>query len=107
MSEALTLLARDFANVLPAHKCGLYLEHNSHRDMYESVEQWEENMLSFDGVEPGSERDWISAEERQKAIETDSVWTLQWYPNTPVAFCRLWASSLEALLAHIATQDFR
>lgn len=42
---------------------------------------------------------WISPEERQKAIDTNSWWTLQWYPETPVGFCIISASSLEALLA--------
>lgn len=42
---------------------------------------------------------WVSPEERQKAIDTNSWWLLQWYPETPVGFCWLSASSLEALLA--------
>lgn len=43
--------------------------------------------------------DWVSEEERQKAIETNSVWSLSWYPDTPVGFFVVTASSLEAVLA--------
>jgi len=72
-------------NWLPEHKCGLYLTHNEHRDVYETVEE-------FYNVE-----DFISIEELAKAIAEDSVWVLQWYPNTPVGFNRIAASTLEAI----------
>jgi hypothetical protein len=72
-------------NWLPEHKCGLYLSHNEHRDVYESVEQFY------------NPEDFTSPEEWQKAVETDEVWSLQWYPNTPVGFNRILASSLEAV----------
>jgi hypothetical protein len=35
----------------------------------------------------------------QRAIATDELWTMQWYPETPVGFCVLHASTLAALLA--------
>lgn len=77
----------------PEHKASLTLTHNEHRDYYESVEDWE--AFHDDGTV-----DWLSQEQRAKAIETDSVWCLQWYPDTPVGFCRLFAADLEALEAH-------
>lgn len=43
---------------------------------------------------------WVSDEERAKAIAENTIWTLRWYPNTPVGFCRVSASSLAALLSH-------
>ena len=70
---------------LPPHKCGLYLIHNEHKDVYESVEQFY------------TKKDFVSEEEWQKAIKDDSVWTLQWYPDTPIGFHMLYASSLEGL----------
>lgn len=42
--------------------------------------------------------DWVSEEERQKALNENSVWTLQWYPETPVGFNCIGASSLAALI---------
>lgn len=76
-------------NWLPKHKCGLYLTHNEHKDSYEEIGQW-----IVDQTEPN---DWVSEDEMERAIETDSVWALQWYPDTPIGFYRLTASSLDAI----------
>jgi UDP-galactopyranose mutase len=72
-------------NWLPEHKCGLHLSHNEHRDVYEAVEEF----YDF--------RDFISQEEYTKAVAEDSVWVLHWYPETPIGFHRIAASSLEAI----------
>ncbi len=79
-------------DVFPPHKAALYLSHNEHRSYYETVEQWASR------AEPGGEPDWVSPEQRAKAIATDSVWDLQWYPETPIGFCRLLACDLGVLL---------
>lgn len=47
---------------------------------------------------PEDDTDWVSAEERAKAIEENSIWRLQWYPDTPVGFYVVHASSLLALV---------
>ena len=70
---------------LPEHKCGLYLSHNEHRDVYETIEEF------YDA------KDFISQEEWHKAVKEDSVWVLQWYPNTPIGFNRIAASTLQAI----------
>jgi hypothetical protein len=72
-------------NWLPEHKCGLYLEHNTHKDVYETIEEH---------YDP---RYFVSDEEWTKAVELNSVWRLQWYPNTPVVFYVVCASTLAAL----------
>ena len=71
----------------PEHKCGLYLSHNPHRDVYEIVQDY---------YEPD---DFISSTDRQKCIDTDDVWELQWYPDTPIGFHRVLGSSLELVMA--------
>jgi hypothetical protein len=76
---------------LPEHKCGLYLEHNAHIDNHQSVKDW----LSY--CEYESEW-WESPEHRQRAIDNDDVWTLQWYPETPVGSIHVAAPTLEELL---------
>ena len=48
-----------------------------------------------------SSRDWVSEEEKLQAIETNRVWTLQWYPDTPVGSYSVSASSLSALLEYV------
>ena len=42
--------------------------------------------------------DWTSDQERDKAIAGNSEWSLQWYPDTPVGFYCVKASSLTAIL---------
>jgi hypothetical protein len=84
----------------PDHKCSLTLTHNAHRDYYESVEQWEAKLKecgSMDGAGP-VEIGWVSVEQRDKAIATDNVWEIQWYPDTPIGFFRLLACDLDVLL---------
>lgn len=76
---------------LPDHKCGLYLEHNVHRDYYLSIEK------AVEEIDEENEP-WVSPKEREKALATGEIWTLQWYPETPIGFHRLAASTLEALL---------
>lgn len=38
------------------------------------------------------------AEEKKRCADTNSVWTAHWYPDTPVGFCLLHASTFERLL---------
>jgi hypothetical protein len=76
---------------LPQHKCSLTIEHNPHRDYYESI---------TDYINRDEDRfDWETPEDRQTAIDTDELWIMQWYPNTPVGFNAVAAPTLEKLLA--------
>lgn len=74
---------------LPEHKCGLYLEHNVHKDIYQDI---------ITAVSEIADDVWVSLEEKQKALDTGELWTLQWYPNTPVGFYKVAAAGLEKLL---------
>ena len=78
---------------LPKHRCGLHLSHNEHRDVYETVEDFYD-VDSF-----------ISMEEFTKAISEDSVWVLHWYPETPIGFHRIAASTLEAIEAKLKDKN--
>lgn len=78
---------------LPKHKAGLYLTHNEHKDVYETVQQWIED------AHPAYDADhFISLKDMQKCIDTDDCWALQWYPHTPVCFYKVCGSSLEIVL---------
>ena len=46
-------------------------------------------------------QDWVSYDEKIKAITENSVWTLQWYPDTPIGSCILRASSLQAIIDYL------
>ena len=50
----------------------------------------------------GSKTEWVSDEEKRRAIEKNSMWEIHWYPDTPIGFYRLAASSLEALLKGVS-----
>lgn len=77
----------------PKHEASLHLTHNDHKSYYRTVAEAIE-----DGDHGYKAEDWISPEQRQKAIDTNECWTLQWYPNTPVGFYILSAADLNALL---------
>ena len=77
----------------PNHKCGLYLTHNEHKDVYEDITQHIVDLDLMDAFE--------SPEAMQRAIDTDSVWTLQWYPETPIGFHRIAAATLEEIFKRL------
>lgn len=77
----------------PKHDASLHLYHNDHKSYYQTVIQ------SIEREDHGYTDDcWVSEEQKQKAIETDECWTIQWYPNTPVGFCLASAADLDVLL---------
>lgn len=49
--------------------------------------------------------EFVSPEEMQKAIDTNTIWSLQWYPQTPVGFEVLHASSFQAILDHVSSPN--
>lgn len=88
-----------YAQLFPAHKGSLSLTHNEHKSLYQAAEEWltDNEYSPTDPSGPGWLR-WTSPEERQKAIDADSIWTLHWYPETPVGFYTISASDLDTLL---------
>jgi hypothetical protein len=78
--------------VFPAHKCELSLTHNAHLNSYQHVCAW------IDDIDIGDD-EWAAPGEKDKAIATNELWCLQWYPDTPVGFHRMFASTLDVLLA--------
>lgn len=81
------VMAIDF----PEHRCGLYLTHNEHKDIYEPIVQW-----AADNIDDGQ---WVSKEEKTSALAADDVWVLQWYPTTPIGFYKLAGYNLGAVLS--------
>ncbi len=77
----------------PTHEASLYLSHNEHKSYYRTVQQ------SIDDESFGyTDECWVSPEQRQKAVDTNECWVLQWYPHTPIGFNLLSAADLDALL---------
>jgi hypothetical protein len=85
----------------PRHRASLHLTHNDHLSCYETVQQYID-----EGSHGYNAECWISEEQKQKAIETNDCWFLQWYPDTPVGSCILAAADLDVLLeAASQTED--
>ncbi len=76
----------------PRHEASLHLTHNDHKGCYQTVAQSIE-------MEDHGYCCWVSEEQKQKAIDTNDCWFLQWYPDTPVGSCILAAADLDVLLA--------
>lgn len=72
-------------NWLPEHKFGLYLSNNHHKLIGETIQE------CYDA------KDFVSPEEYIKAIDENSVWVLGWYPETPIGYHVMAASSLQAI----------
>jgi len=51
--------------------------------------------------------DWVSDEEKAKAIELNSMWCLHWYPDTPGGFFSVAANSLDVLLKYVKENEFK
>lgn len=88
LEEVITKISGAFVDTLPQHKAGLSIEHNPHKNIYESVEK-------YVGDDDAS---WVSEIEKQKAFETDELWELQWYPDGPVGFCLIRGASLQSVM---------
>jgi len=76
----------------PSHKAGMYLTHNQHKDYYETVAQHIEEYVNIE------KHDFVSEEDYQKCIDTNELWELQWYPETPIGFHKVNGSTLEIVL---------
>jgi hypothetical protein len=85
----------------PPHNCELTLTHNPHKNTYQTTEEWVRDIetTSPDYLE------WVSVEDRQSAIATDEIWTLQWYPDTPFAFRCVAGSTMEAVLSFVQEDE--
>ena len=79
--------------ILPQHKASLTIAHNEHKSVYMTPIQ-----------EVGHDDFWVSEQEAYKAEELDELWTIQWYPETPIGSHKIAASSLAALLRHINSE---
>lgn len=76
-------------DILSLAKCGVYLTVNSHKDDYETVEEYMSNLLNSFHVD----EDII-----QEMVKRDTIIELQVYPHTPVGFIILYHYDLDTIL---------
>lgn len=77
--------------IWPKHDAEMIVSHNEHKSNYETIEEWE---LSRN-LRPD---DWASPQQRLQAIQSNSLWTIQWYPNTPIGFNIMCGADLQAVI---------
>ncbi len=80
--------------LLPTHEAGLDLQHNPHKAYAQTVEDYitmSENVEDFDGA-------FLSLDELRKSVETNELWVLFWYPESPAEYCFIAAATFEQLL---------
>ncbi len=74
----------------PNFKCAMYLQCNDHKNIYQSAADWIVDNLDH--------YHWKDDSAIQRAIDTDTIWTLQWYPDTPVGCYAVAAPTLHEVL---------
>lgn len=79
-------------SLLRGKHSSLHLDFNDHHADYIEAKDLGKQFLER------THTSWVSPEERDRAMATDSVWTLHWYPDTQVGFYSVSASSLKAVL---------
>jgi len=67
-------------------KCGVYIEVNNHKNNYQSVEEYFKELSE---IREDLFKE-ISEDIYKEMIERDSVIEIQYYPNTPVGFHRVY-----------------
>jgi hypothetical protein len=82
----------------PKHEAALMLCHNDHKNSYMSVSEAIAN-------EDHGYTNWVSEEQKQKAIQTNDCWYIQWYPDTPVGSYDVAAADLYVLLEYVNNED--
>lgn len=87
--------------LLKGEHCSLSIQFNDHQGPnYMTAAQFEE----YYGPEKWC-GDWVSEEQHQKALATNSVWEIHWYPDTPVGFCAFLGADLEAVITAALDED--
>ncbi len=76
-----------FVSLLPAHKGECAIQHNPHTLNYDTVEEYS----AIGGR-------WPSDEAKQRSIDTNELWELIWYPDTPVGSYAIYAPTLHEAL---------
>lgn len=82
------------SELLARCKCGVYVQINVHRDVYDTASQWWEQQ---DCISGDSLRD-TTASVRAEMMRLDTVVDVQFYPDTPTGFFRIAHFDLEAAL---------
>lgn len=78
-------------------KCGVFVTVNEHRDYYQSAENAIKDINERES-EHGAAADFIGKDLAEKMIETDTIIDIQFYPNTPIGFNKVYHYDLDKAL---------
>ena len=91
---------QDLLKLLNGEYSSLIIGFNTdHSINYADAQRWHDEWGKYGGDKDTI--DWPSEEERMKAIKENSVWTIKWYPETPIGFCCVGASTFEAVAKYV------
>lgn len=85
------MIEEKLKSLLKGEFSSLSIEYNDHASCYVTAREADEH----GELEYGT---WVSDDEKAKALESNSVWRLQYYPDTPVGSYVILASTLEACM---------
>lgn len=88
----LTEIEQSLLTLLKGEFSSLHVSFNSHASSYLSPEDAADEDLFYPG------ESWVSPDEKAKAIASNSFWSVQWYPDTPIGSYQVVASSLQAAI---------
>ncbi len=74
---------------LPVHRASLTIAHNDHKTVYAPIARYAEEI---------DDEQWATPTSRQRCIQSDTIWELQWYPATPIGFYKIAGASLAEIL---------
>lgn len=79
--------------ILQRCKCGVFFTANEHKDYYVEAEQW-----LIDACQNQEDVDEIGKNVWEEMIKRDNILTLQFYPNTPIGFYRIYHYDYDELI---------
>ena len=79
--------------ILERCKCGVFFTANEHRDYYQKAEEW-----LIEQMQDQSDIDEIDKDVWKKMIDLDTIYALQFYPETPVGFYRIYHYDYDELV---------
>lgn len=96
------MIVDSFVSLFPRHDAGFTLTHNANRVFYTTTQQAIEEAEDLNGPES---IEWATPTSRERCLATDSLWVLNWNPQTPVGSCEVWGATLEEVLRNAMSGD--
>ena len=87
-------MLKTFEKLIDKCKCGVYVNINSHKDSYETVSEY----FNSDSLNK-AEKEEIKEGIYFKMQQMDTIIEVQFYPNTPITFYKVYHYDLETAIS--------